>query len=75
MHLHAQQNLHFHKARRALRQRREQVGSPPPGGGKALTLGLITDVSNLLLGQANLLLDPPTLLGVGSKVRGYLIQP
>lgn len=38
------------------------------GGGKVLTLGLVTGVSNLLPGQADLLLDPPTSLGVDTEV-------
>lgn len=51
MYFHAQKNLHFHKLLRALRQTREQVGLPPLVGGKALNLGLVTGVSNPLLGQ------------------------
>lgn len=48
---HAQKNLHFHKLLRVLRQTREQVGPPPLVGGAVLDLGLITGVSDPLLGQ------------------------
>lgn len=43
-------------------------GAATLGRGKALTLGLVTGVSNLLPGDTYLLSDPPTPLGVGTKV-------
>lgn len=58
----------FSQAPQSTHAEKRAGGAATLGEGKALILWLVTGVSSLLPGEAYLLLNPPTLMGVDTKV-------